>query len=57
MCTIVPVDADLLQTLSTERGHGTSVVTLYVKPGADMTDLITRMKQEVTTAANIKSRL
>jgi hypothetical protein len=53
----VSVDAATLQSLEMERGHGTSVVTLYVKPTADVGDLVARMKQEVSTAANIKSRL
>jgi|LakMenEpi03Aug12_release.lakeMendotaPanAssembly.Ray.scaffolds.fasta_scaffold3803779_2 peptide subunit release factor 1 (eRF1) len=53
----VPATEALLTALAAEKGHGTSVVTLYVKPTADVSDLVSRMKQELCTAANIKCRL
>jgi peptide subunit release factor 1 (eRF1) len=61
VCTLdgAPCDLtrDLLHGLALVKGAGTSVVTVYVKPGADVTDLQARMKAEAVTAANIKCRL
>jgi peptide subunit release factor 1 (eRF1) len=46
-----------VQRLGDVRGKGTSVVSLYVKPGSDIGDLTARMRGEAVTAANIKCRL
>lgn len=44
-----------IDTLSQKEGRGTELVSLYVPPGRQVSDVIATLKQERGTAANIKS--
>lgn len=57
MTSTAPLRKEDVMALATVRGQGTSVITVHAKPGSDLTDLLQRMRTEVTTAANIKCRL
>lgn len=55
--TLSDLSRGMLAELASFRSVGTSVVTVCLKPTADVPDLIARMKAEAVTAANIKCRL
>jgi len=44
-----------LDTLTRKEGRGTELVSLYVPPGRQVSDVIATLKQERGTASNIKS--
>lgn len=44
-----------LDTLAHKEGRGTELVSLYVPPGRQVSDVVTTLKQERGTASNIKS--
>lgn len=44
-----------LQTLENKEGRGTELISLYVTPGKQIYDVINQLRQEYTTASNIKS--
>ncbi len=44
-----------LDTLARKEGRGTELVSLYVPPGRQVSDVLTTLKQEHGTASNIKS--
>jgi len=44
-----------LDTLARKEGRGTELVSLYVPPGRQVSDVLATLKQEHGTAANIKS--
>jgi len=44
-----------LQTLSSKEGRGTELVSLYVPPGRQISEVVAMLKQEYGTASNIKS--
>jgi peptide chain release factor subunit 1 len=44
-----------LDTLARKEGRGTELVSLYVPPGRQISEVIAMLKQEYGTAANIKS--
>jgi peptide chain release factor subunit 1 len=44
-----------LDTLARKEGRGTELVSLYVPPGRQVSDVLATLKQERGTAANIKS--
>ncbi len=45
----------LLSNLSSKRGRGTELVSLYVPPSKALHEVITNLKEEYGTASNIKS--
>ena len=45
----------LLSNLSSKRGRGTELVSLYVPPNKALHEVITNLKDEYGTASNIKS--
>jgi len=44
-----------LNTLASKEGRGTELVSLYVPPGRQISDVMNMLKQEYGTASNIKS--
>jgi len=44
-----------LNTLATKEGRGTELVSLYVPPGKQISDVISTLRDEYGTASNIKS--
>ncbi|MFB0501364.1 MAG: peptide chain release factor aRF-1 [Candidatus Bathyarchaeia archaeon] len=44
-----------LDTLASKEGRGTELISLYVPPGRQISEVIAMLKQEYGTAANIKS--
>ena len=44
-----------LNTLASKQGRGTELVSLYVPPGRQISDVISMLKEEWGTASNIKS--
>jgi len=44
-----------LMTLASKEGRGTELVSLYVPPGKQISDVITTLRDEYGTASNIKS--
>lgn len=44
-----------LKTLSSKEGRGTEMVSLYVPPGKQISEVVFMLKQEYGTASNIKS--
>ncbi|NIR87354.1 peptide chain release factor 1 [Candidatus Bathyarchaeota archaeon] len=44
-----------LDTLASKEGRGTELISLYVSPGRQISEVIAMLKQEYGTAANIKS--
>jgi peptide chain release factor subunit 1 len=44
-----------LNTLTRKEGRGTELVSLYIPPGRQVSDVLATLKQEYGTAANIKS--
>ena len=44
-----------LNTLATKEGRGTELVSLYVPPGKQISDVINTLRDEYGTASNIKS--
>ncbi len=44
-----------LNTLASKEGRGTELVSLYVPPGKQVSDVMNMLKQEYGTASNIKS--
>jgi peptide chain release factor subunit 1 len=44
-----------LDTLARKEGRGTELVSLYIPPGRQVSDVLATLKQEYGTAANIKS--
>ncbi|HUW47806.1 MAG TPA: peptide chain release factor aRF-1 [Patescibacteria group bacterium] len=44
-----------LQTLASKEGRGTELVSLYVPPGKQISDVLTQLRDEYGTASNIKS--
>lgn len=45
----------LLENISKKQGRGTELISLYIPPGRDLSDVINSLKQEYGTAMNIKS--
>ncbi|MBS7644077.1 MAG: peptide chain release factor aRF-1 [Halobacteria archaeon] len=46
----------LLEVLASKEGRGTELISLYVPPGKQISDVTTYLRQEYSTASNIKSR-
>jgi len=44
-----------LETLASKEGRGTELVSLYVPPGRQTSEVVSMLKQEYGTASNIKS--
>jgi len=44
-----------LKTLASKEGRGTELVSLYVPPGRQLSDVMNMLRQEYGTASNIKS--
>lgn len=44
-----------LQTLASKEGRGTELVSLYVPPGKQISDVLNQLREEYGTASNIKS--
>lgn len=44
-----------LETLARKEGRGTELVSLYIPPGRQISEVVTMLKQEYGTASNIKS--
>ncbi|MFZ1039666.1 MAG: peptide chain release factor 1, partial [Candidatus Bathyarchaeia archaeon] len=44
-----------LMTLASKEGRGTELVSLYVPPGKQISDVINMLRDEYGTASNIKS--
>ena len=44
-----------LNTLATKEGRGTELVSVYVPPGKQISDVVTTLRDEYGTASNIKS--
>lgn len=44
-----------METLAAKEGRGTELVSLYIPPGRQVSDVISMLKQEYGTASNIKS--
>jgi peptide chain release factor subunit 1 len=44
-----------LNTLATKEGRGTELVSVYVPPGKQISDVLTMLRDEYGTASNIKS--
>lgn len=47
----------IIKQLESVRGEGTSLVTLYIKPGGDVSQARKKLIEELGTASNIKSRV
>lgn len=47
----------LIEELKRKRGRGTELITLYIPPGKRMSEVIGYLRQEYSTASNIKSDL
>ena len=47
---------EIINTLETARGEGTTLITLMVKPQTEMANVITMLTQELGTITSIKSR-
>ena len=45
----------ILNTLASKEGRGTELVSLYVPPGRQVSDIMNMLRQEYGTASNIKS--
>ena len=45
----------VLDTLASKEGRGTELISLYVPPGRQISDVVNMLKQEYGTASNIKS--
>jgi peptide chain release factor subunit 1 len=45
-----------LDLLASKQGRGTELISLYVAPGRQISDVIKYLRQEYATASNIKSR-
>ena len=45
----------IVDTLASKEGRGTELVSLYVPPGRQISDVLNMLKQEYGTATNIKS--
>jgi len=45
-----------LKTLASKEGRGTELVSLYVPPGRQLSDVMNMLRQEYGTASNIKSK-
>jgi peptide chain release factor subunit 1 len=46
----------LLDTLASKRGRHTELISLYVPPGRQLSEVVGVLRQEYSTASNIKSR-
>jgi peptide chain release factor subunit 1 len=46
-----------LHSLATKEGRGTELVSLYVPPGKQISDVLTTLRDEYGTASNIKSNV
>lgn len=44
-----------LDELSSKEGRGTELISLYVPPGRQISDVMNNLRQEYGTASNIKS--
>ncbi len=44
-----------METLASKEGRGTELVSLYVPPGRQISEVVSMLKQEYGTASNIKS--
>jgi len=44
-----------LDTLASKEGRGTELVSLYIPPGRQISDVMNMLRQEYGTASNIKS--
>jgi len=44
-----------LETLANKEGRGTELISLYVPPGRQISEVVTMLRQEYGTASNIKS--
>lgn len=44
-----------LEMLASKEGRGTELISLYIPPGKQVSDVINYLKQEYSTASNIKS--
>jgi peptide chain release factor subunit 1 len=47
----------LLKTLESARGEGTSMITLVIPSGGSISRVTKKMNEEYSTSSNIKSRL
>ncbi len=45
-----------IEELESKQGHGTQLVSLLIPPGKQVSDVLNVLKQEYSTAANIKSK-
>ncbi|MBM1154938.1 peptide chain release factor aRF-1 [archaeon] len=45
-----------IRQLARKKGRGTELISLYIPPGRPISDVISMLRQELSTAANIKSR-
>lgn len=45
----------VVESIASKKGRGTELITLYVPPGKPVSDVTNYLKQEYSTAANIKS--
>ena len=45
-----------IEVLESKEGHGTQLVSLLIPPGKQVSDVLNVLKQEYSTAANIKSK-
>ncbi|MEM2915675.1 MAG: peptide chain release factor 1, partial [Candidatus Bathyarchaeia archaeon] len=45
----------VLETLASKEGRGTELISLYVPPGRQISDIVAMLKDEWGTASNIKS--
>ncbi len=46
----------LLDELSSKKGHGTELISVYVTPGLDLGIVVNQLREEQGTAVNIKSK-
>ena len=46
----------LLEELEKKTGRGTELISLYIPPGRPISDVVSALRQEHSTAANIKSK-
>lgn len=46
----------LLESLAAKEGRGTELITLYIPPGRQLSEVMSMLREEYGTAANIKSR-
>ena len=46
----------LLEELASKRGRHTELISLYIPPGRQLSEVIGVLRQEYSTASNIKSR-